>query len=101
MYLHSISNNNDNQDIVSMGCNSALITHKVIDNTFDVLAIQTIALMQAIDYLKCHSRLSAATRTMYDEVRSIMPSFTDDKPKYKELQQVRAFLLNRQLTLIF
>jgi len=101
MYLHSISSNNDNQDIVSMGCNAALITHKVIDNTFDILAIQTIALMQAIDYLKCHSRLSTATSTMYEEVRSIMPSFIDDQPKYKELQRVRTYLLNRQSSLIF
>ena len=59
MYLHSISNNNDNQDIVSMGCNAALMTRKVIDNSFDVLAIQTVALAQAIDYLKCQSRLSS------------------------------------------
>jgi len=101
MYLHSISNNNDNQDIVSMGCNAALITHKIIDNTLDVLAIQTISLMQAIDYLKCHSRLSTATSTMYNEVRSIMPSFIDDQPKYKELQRVRTYLLNRQSSLIF
>src|SRR5882672_6221106 len=101
MYLHSISNNNDNQDIVSMGCNAALITHKVIDNTLDILAIQTIALMQAIDFLKCHSRLSTATSTLYDEVRSIMPSFIEDQPKYKELQQVRTYLLNRQSSLIF
>ena len=101
MYLHSISSNNDNQDIVSMGCNAALITRKVIDNTFDVLAIQTIALMQAIDYLKCHSRLSTATSTMYDEVRSIIPSFIEDQPKYKELQRVRTYLLNRQSSLIF
>jgi len=101
MYLHSISNNNDNQDIVSMGCNAALLTHKVIDNTFDILAIQTIALMQAIDYLKCHSRLSTATSAMYDEVRSIMPSFIEDRPKYKELQLVRTYLLNRQAPLIF
>ena len=43
MYLHSISNNNDNQDIVSMGCNAALMTRKVIDNSFDVLAVQTLA----------------------------------------------------------
>src|SRR6185369_7227630 len=57
MYLHSISNNNDNQDIVSMGCNAALMTRKVIDNSFDVLAIQTLALVQAIDYLKCQTRL--------------------------------------------
>ncbi|NQY30761.1 MAG: aromatic amino acid lyase, partial [Flavobacteriaceae bacterium] len=34
MYIHSIPNNNDNQDIVSMGTNSALITKKVIENTF-------------------------------------------------------------------
>ena len=101
MYLHSISNNNDNQDIVSMGCNAALITHKVIDNTFDVLAIQTIALMQAIDYLNCHSRLSTATSSIYNEVRSIMPSFIDDQPKYRELQLVRSYLLNRQSSLIF
>ena len=26
MYVHSIPNNNDNQDIVSMGTNAALIT---------------------------------------------------------------------------
>ena len=46
MYLHSISNNNDNQDIVSMGCNAALMTRRVIDNSFDVLAIQTLRLFR-------------------------------------------------------
>jgi histidine ammonia-lyase len=101
MYLHSISNNNDNQDIVSMGCNSALIARKVIDNTVDVLAIQAISLMQAIDYLQCHSRLSPASSYMYDELRSIMPSFIEDQPKYKDLQRVRAYLLNRPSSLIF
>jgi histidine ammonia-lyase len=99
MYLHSISNNNDNQDIVSMGCNAALMTRKVIDNTFDVLAIQTIALMQAIDYLKCHSRLSSATHAMYDEVRKIMPSFIEDQPKYKALQEVKKYLLSKETVL--
>jgi histidine ammonia-lyase len=101
MYLHSISNNNDNQDIVSMGCNAALIARKVIDNTFDVLAIQTISLMQAIDYLKCQSRLSTATLQLYDEVRAIMPSFIEDQPRYKDIQRIRTYILNRPSTLIF
>jgi len=101
MYLHSIPNNNDNQDIVSMGCNAALITRKVIDNTFDVLAIQTISLMQAIDYLKCSTRLSSATHTMYNEVRAIMPAFDDDQPKYKALQKIRQYLIQNQSSLIF
>ena len=34
MYIHSIPNNNDNQDIVSMGTNSALIAKTVIENSF-------------------------------------------------------------------
>jgi histidine ammonia-lyase len=93
MYLHSIPNNNDNQDIVSMGCNAALITRKVIDNTFDVLAIQCISLMQAIDHLKCHARLASSTHRLYDEMRAIMPAFVEDEPKYKVLQEVKQYLI--------
>jgi histidine ammonia-lyase len=44
MYLHSIPSNNDNQDIVSMGCNAALMTRKVLENTFQVLSIQLMTL---------------------------------------------------------
>lgn len=95
MYLHSISNNNDNQDIVSMGCNAALLARRVIDNTFDVLAIQAIALMQAIDYLQCHPRLSSFTHTLYNEFRALMPAFVEDKPKYKDLQVIKKFLQTR------
>jgi len=93
MYLHSISNNNDNQDIVSMGCNAALMTRKVIDNCFDVLSVQTVALVQAIDYLKCQSRLSTFAHTFYGEVRNIVEPIIDDKPRYKDIQAVRKYLI--------
>src|ERR671912_1636622 len=69
MYLHSIPNNNDNQDIVSMGCNAANLTRKVIENSFEVLAIEMATVLQAIDYLDCKSRLSTYTRTIYDSIR--------------------------------
>ncbi|MCL1850858.1 MAG: aromatic amino acid ammonia-lyase, partial [Bacteroidetes bacterium] len=46
-YLHTIPNNADNQDIVSMGTNSALLTKQVIENSFEVLAIHFIAILQA------------------------------------------------------
>ena len=39
-YVHSIPNNNDNQDIVSMGTNTALICKHVVENCFQVMAIQ-------------------------------------------------------------
>src|ERR1700748_364160 len=66
MYVHSIPNNNDNQDIVSMGCNAALMTGRVIDNTFAVLAIQLMTILQGIDYLECQDRLSHHTLALYN-----------------------------------
>jgi histidine ammonia-lyase len=94
MYLHSISNNNDNQDIVSMGCNAALMTRKVIDNAYDVLAIQALAVAQAIDYLQCHARLSSFTGKFYDEIRKISDPIVEDQPQYKNLPLVRNYLLH-------
>jgi len=92
MYVHSIPNNNDNQDIVSMGCNAALMTKRVVDNSFEVLAIHLMTILQAIDYLECQDRLSTASRTIYDKVRQIFPKFIEDEPKYKDLNNVREFL---------
>jgi len=92
MYVHSIPNNNDNQDIVSMGCNAANIAKRVIDNSFEVLAIQMVAVLQAVDFLECTPRLSSYTLRVYNEVRKIFPKFIEDKPMYKELKQVKNYL---------
>jgi histidine ammonia-lyase len=92
MYVHSIPNNNDNQDIVSMGCNAALMTKRVIDNSFEVLGIHLMTILQAIDYLECKDKLSTISRALYDEVRQIFPKFIEDAPKYKDLERVKNFL---------
>jgi len=92
MYIHSIPNNNDNQDIVSMGCNAALMTKKVIDNSFEVLSIQMMTVLQAIDYLEGMSRLSTETSKVYRTLREIFPKFIEDKPKYKELQEIKKYI---------
>jgi len=92
MYIHSIPNNNDNQDIVSMGTNAALITAKVVENAYQVLAIELVSATQAIDALKCESKLSSAINKTYKEVRSIIPRFEDDTILYKKLEKVKIHL---------
>ncbi len=92
MYVHSIPNNNDNQDIVSMGCNAAIMTKKVIDNSYEVIAIQAMTIMQAIDYLGCHEKLSPSTQNVYETIRKIFPKFVDDAPRYAEQEKVRQYL---------
>lgn len=88
MYVHSIPNNNDNQDIVSMGTNAAFITKRVIENSFQVLAIEAVAMVQAVDYLQIADLLSVKTRQLYDRVRRVVPLFVEDNPLYGAIEEL-------------
>ncbi|MDL2320643.1 aromatic amino acid ammonia-lyase, partial [Alistipes sp. OttesenSCG-928-B03] len=93
MYVHSIPNNNDNQDIVSMGTNSALIARRVIDNAFQVMAIHYMALAQAVDCLGIEESLSDASRDIYGRVRELSAEFgANDVPRYGDIERVIASL---------
>lgn len=94
MYVHSIPNNNDNQDIVSMGTNAAVITAKVIENAFEVLAIEWMSIVQAIDILEQKDKVSAVTRGIYEDIRKILPAFSSDQPMYGFVQGVKDHLIN-------
>jgi histidine ammonia-lyase len=92
MYIHSITNNNDNQDIVSMGTNAALMTKRVIDNSYHVMAIHMITILQAIDYLKFKTKLSVYSRKKFEELRRIVPKFTEDTTKYQDIRNIRKYI---------
>lgn len=98
-YVHSIPNNNDNQDIVSMGTNSALLCKQVIDNAFQVMSIHMIALAQATDCLKISKKLGKASKSCYDKVRAIIPLFVEDSPFYEQIAAVEKYLRNNPLNL--
>lgn len=99
-YVHSIPNNNDNQDIVSMGTNSALITKKVIDNAFEVLAIHATAILQAIDCAGVADQLSPMAQQWYAECRKIVPVIVEDTPHYKRNKQVATYLKESTITVL-
>jgi histidine ammonia-lyase len=100
MYVHSIPNNNDNQDIVSMGTNAALITAKVVENAYQVLAIELVSAIQAIDALNFNKKISAPALTIYNNVREVIPAFKDDSIMYKKLEKVKLYLQNNNPSLI-
>lgn len=97
-YVHSIPNNNDNQDIVSMGTNSALLCRRVIDNSYQVMSILLIALAQATDCLatgKYHGTESvplsdycSSTQQTYALIRQYIDSRTEDQPFYEQIEKI-------------
>ncbi len=98
MYVHSIPNNNDNQDIVSMGTNSALIAKTVIENAYQVMAIHFMAIVQAVDCVKKEAFLSSRTRQVYNEIRAFFPIFVEDTPKYKDIEAMITYLKQKEIT---
>ncbi|MBX2950111.1 MAG: aromatic amino acid lyase [Crocinitomicaceae bacterium] len=101
MYVHSISNNNDNQDIVSMGTNSAVIARKVIENGFQVMAIHMMAVTQAIDLLpeEKRAKLSSKTKEIYSGIRKIVPMINEDVAQFENILEVTKTLRNTTLEL--
>ena len=91
-YVHSIPNNNDNQDIVSMGTNTAELCRQVLDNAYQVTAILMVALAQAVDCLGIQDRLAPATRARYEAIRAITPTIVEDKPLFDDLERVSQWL---------
>ncbi len=92
MYIHSIPNNNDNQDIVSMGTNAALICSKIIENAYQVLAIELLSAVQAVDALQFESKLSSHSKAIYKQIRSIKARFEKDSILYKDLEKIKIYL---------
>lgn len=97
MYIHSISNNNDNQDIVSMGCNAAQMCARVIENSFEVLSVHALAIIQAIGLKGYEDRLSPATRWMYDNISALAPSFKEDAPSSERLYKIKHWLMQTEV----
>lgn len=96
MYVHSIPSNNENQDMVSMGTNSALIARKVIDNAFQALSVELISLIQGVDYLAYQDRLSEGTRSAYEKLREVVPRFNKDKILYKDIQHIKSYIMEHR-----
>ncbi|MDR1936954.1 MAG: aromatic amino acid ammonia-lyase [Tannerellaceae bacterium] len=94
MSIHSISCNNENQDIVSMGTNAALLAKTVIENAFQVMAIHFMALVQAVDCLKTEDKLSHKTAEIYRDMRAIFPLLVEDRPLHKDIENIKEYLMN-------
>ena len=88
MYVHSIPCNGDNQDIVSMGTNAALLTRRVIDNTFVVMAIELASLAEAVDCLDILPKLSSSSKQLYTLVRTKLKATKEDIVRHEQLAEL-------------
>src|SRR5258708_2345026 len=87
-HVHSIPTNGDNQDVVSMGTDAALMVLRVIENAYIVLAIELITLAPAVHFSGAKSGYSNSSRELYKGIRDIFPVIMDDQETFGELKKV-------------
>ena len=90
--IHSISTNNNNQDVVSMGMNAVNIFSKVVENTFQVLTIQAIAITRAVHIDGCEEKISKETKSFFKDLASVVCLGKEDSTNQKDLENIKIFL---------
>jgi histidine ammonia-lyase len=85
--VDSITTSGNKEDYVSMGMTAAIKLKRIVDNTRNVLAIEAMAVAQAIDFLaplKTSKRGQAALAA----IRSVCPPMEKDRVMYKDFARL-------------
>ncbi len=93
--VDSIPTSTDKEDHVSMGAWGARKALSVIQNTRQVLAIEFLAGLQGLEFLR-PLKSSEVIEALYDEVRSFVPPLKQDRVLHRDIEAVEKFLKERR-----
>lgn len=85
--VDSITTSGNKEDYVSMGMTAAIKLKRIVENTRNVLAIEAMAVAQAIDFL---APLTTSTRgqAAHAAIRSVCPTMEKDRVMYKDFARI-------------
>jgi len=89
--VDSITTSGNKEDYVSMGMTAATKLKRVMDNTRNVLAIEAMAVAQAIDFL-APLKSSKRGQAAHAAIRSVCPTMEKDRIMYKDLGRIAALI---------
>jgi len=93
--VDSIISSMGQEDHVSMAANAATKSWKIVNNSFNVLAMEFLTAMQALDFRK-DCELSNELRRIKKDYREIIPYMKTDRVISEDLEKTKVFL-NRLL----
>lgn len=89
--VDSIPSSANQEDHVSMGTIGARHAYQIIQNVRKVISIECIIALQAVE-IKGVDKLSPKTKAKYEELRSIVPSITQDRVFHHDIEKVCEYL---------
>jgi len=85
--VDSITTSGNKEDYVSMGMTAALKVRRVVENTRNVLAIEAMAVAQALDFL-APLKTSKRGQAAHAAIRTVSPTMTKDRVMYTDFQRI-------------
>ena len=85
--VDSITTSGNKEDYVSMGMTAALKLKRIVDNTRNVLAIEAMAVAQALDFL-APLKSSKRGQAAHAAIRSVCPTMEKDRVMYNDLSRI-------------
>jgi tyrosine ammonia-lyase len=92
--IQSIPTNGNNQDVVSMGTIAARRCRDILVDVSRILAIQAIAVAQAIDIIGADEGFSPAARTLHGAVREQVGPLENDRPFSNDIERLAGRMLS-------
>jgi histidine ammonia-lyase len=90
--IQSIPAAADQEDFVSMGWNTALKTHQILDNAYGVLGIEMIAAAQALDFRDFSP--GKGTKAAHAAVRKFVEHLDVDRPLFPDHNRMKETVKN-------
>ena len=85
--VDSITTSGNKEDYVSMGMTAANKLRRIVENTRNVLAIEAMAVAQAIDFL-APLKASRRGQAAHAAIRSVCPTMEKDRVMYKDFARL-------------
>jgi histidine ammonia-lyase len=85
--VDSITTSGNKEDYVSMGMTAAIKLKRIVENTRNVLAIEAMAVAQAIDFL-APLKTSKRGQAAHAAIRSVCPTMEKDRVMYKDFERL-------------
>lgn len=91
--VDSIVSSNGQEDHVSMGANAAVKAYSVVNNLYDILAIELLTACQALDFRR-PLKSSKVVEAVFDSFRQEVPFMDADRVLSVDIHQAARFIRN-------
>ena len=94
--VDSITTSGNKEDYVSMGMTAALKLKRIVENTRNVLAIEAMAVAQALDFL-APLKSSKRGQLAHAAIRSVCPTMNKDRVMHNDFARIAELIANGKI----